>query len=84
MNGISGTHHLISGGGGGLEKNWNKKIVATKVKKKNCWKCGQKKEFVVEIYEKYVDQKNHQVLKCKIGKAYDKKKIFNFFDKKLS
>ena len=29
-------------GGGGLEKN----------EKKNCWKCGQKKKFVVEIDEK--------------------------------
>ena len=31
------------------------------------------KKFVVEIYEKYVDQKKHQMVTYIIGKAYDKK-----------
>ena len=33
------------------------------------------KKFVVEINEKYVDQKNHQMVTYRyiIGKAYDKK-----------
>ena len=30
-------------------------------KKKVCWKCEQKKKFV-EIAEKYVDQKKHQMV----------------------
>ena len=34
---------------------------------------GKKKHFVVEIDEKYVDQKKHQVVTYIIGKAYDKK-----------
>ena len=34
--------------------------------------CSEKK-FFVEIYEKYVDQKNHQMVTYTIGKAYDKK-----------
>ena len=45
--------------GGGLEKE-------------GFWKCGQKKKFVVEIDEKYVDQKKHQMITYIIGKAYDK------------
>ena len=45
-------------GGGGLEKKSQKKSQ----KKKVCWKCGQKKKFVVEIYEKYADQKKHQMV----------------------
>ena len=39
------------------------------------------KKFVVEIDKKYVDQKNHQMSTFIIGEAYDKKKIFHFFDK---
>ena len=31
------------------------------------------KKFVVEIYEKYVDQKKHRMVTYIIGKAYDKK-----------
>ena len=34
------------------------------------------KKIVVEIYEKYVDQKNHQMLTYIIGKVYDKKRYF--------
>ena len=34
---------------------------------------GRKKQFVVEIDEKYVDQKKHQMVTYIIGKAYDKK-----------
>ena len=34
---------------------------------------GGKKKFVVEIYEKYVDQKKHQMVTYIIGKVYDKK-----------
>ena len=34
---------------------------------------GRKKQFVVEIDEKYVDQKKHQMVPYIIGKAYDKK-----------
>ena len=48
---------------------------------------GRKKKFVVEIDEKYVDQKNHQMLTYIIGKAYDKKNILFFrrnIKKKLS
>ena len=71
----------IWGGEVGSKNNWNKQFVATKVRKKVCCKCGQKKKFVVEIDEKYVDQKNHQMLAYIIGKAYDKKKTFHFFDK---
>ena len=43
------------------------------------------KKFVVEIEEKYVDQKSHQMLIVTyiIGKAHDKKKII-FIQKKLS
>ena len=52
------------------------------------WK---EKKFVVEIDEKYVDQKNHQMLTYIIGKAYDKqncqaliapKKLFSRLGKK--
>ena len=56
----------IWGGGGGLEKKFVEKL-------------GWKKKFVVEIDEKYVDQKNHQMLTYIIGKAYDKN-IFHFLD----
>ena len=37
------------------------------------------KKFVVEIDEKYVDQKKHQMVTYIIGKAYDKN-IFQFFN----
>ena len=33
----------------------------------------QKKKFVVKIYEKYADQKKHQMVTYIIGKAYDEK-----------
>ena len=39
-----------------------------------------KKKFVVEIDEKYVNQKKHQMLTYIIGKEYDQKKLFHFFD----
>ena len=44
---------------------------------------AEKKKNVVEIDEKYVDQKNKQMLTYIVGKAYDKKKIFHFFDETL-
>ena len=37
-----------------------------------------RKKIVVEIDEKYVDQKKHQMLTYIIGKAYDKKKDISF------
>ena len=45
---------------------------------KNCLspqklKMWAEKKFVVEIDEKYVDQKKHQMVTYIIGKAYDKK-----------
>ena len=41
--------------------------------------------FVVEIFEKYVDQKKHQMVTYIIGKAYDKKFLRrNIKKKKLS
>ena len=42
-------------------------------KKKFVENVGRKKQFVVEIDEKYVDQKKHQMVTYIIGKAYDKK-----------
>ena len=43
------------------------------------------KKFVVEIDEKYVDQKKHQMVTYIIGKAYDKKILQrNIIKKKLS
>ena len=39
------------------------------------------KKIVVEIDEKYADQKKHQMLTYIIGEAYDKKMIFHFFNK---
>ena len=44
---------------------------------------GRKKKFVVEIDEKYVDQKKDQMVTYRIGKAYDKK-ILQLNIKKLS
>ena len=38
-------------------------------KKKIVESVGRKKKFVVEIDEKYVDQKKHQMVKYIIGKA---------------
>ena len=63
-----------------------KKIVSRhkSQKKKVCWKCKQKKKFVVEIDEKYVDQKKHQMVTYIIGKAYDKKFCDKTYKKKLS
>ena len=45
---------------------------------------GRKKKFVVEIYEKYVDQKKHQMVTFILEKAYDKKIIRQNIKKKLS
>ena len=61
----------IWGGGEGLEENGKNKFVATKVRKKVCGKCGRKK-IVVEIDEKYVDQKKPQMVTYIIGEAYEK------------
>ena len=52
-----------------------------RLEKKVCWKCGQKNKFVVEIDEKYVEQKNHQMVTYIIGKAYDKNIYFSFATK---
>ena len=45
---------------------------------------SRKKKFVVEIDEKYVDQKKHQMVTYIIGKAYDKKFLRHNIKKKLS
>ena len=45
---------------------------------------GRKKKFAVEIDEKYVDQKKHQMVTYIIGKAYDKKILRRNIKKKLS
>ena len=45
---------------------------------------GKNKKFVVEIDEKYVDQRKHQVVTYIIGKAYDKKCLRRNIKKKLS
>ena len=45
---------------------------------------AEKKKFVVEIDEKYVDQKKHQMVTYIIGKAYDKKCLRRNIKKKLS
>ena len=67
-----GTHHLIYGGG--LEFFFLNIFCRHKSqKKKFVENVGRKKKFVVEIYEKYVDQKKHQMVTYIIGKAYDKK-----------
>ena len=42
-------------------------------KKKFVENVGRKKQFVVEIDEKYSDQKKHQLVTYIIGEAYDKK-----------
>ena len=39
------------------------------------------KKSVVEIYEKYVNQRKHEMLTYIIGKAYDKTKLFHFSTK---
>ena len=44
---------------------------------------SRKKKFVVEIDEKYVDQKKHQMVTYIIGKAYDKKFIRHNMKKKI-
>ena len=43
-----------------------------KNEKKSLLKMWSEKKFVVEIDEKYVDQKKHQMVTYIIGKAYDK------------
>ena len=45
---------------------------------------SRKKKFVVEIDEKYVDKKKHQMVTYIIGKAYDKKILRHNIKKKLS
>ena len=44
-----------------------------KAEKKIVENVGRKIKFVVEIDEKYIDQKKHQMVTYIIGKAYDKK-----------
>ena len=43
---------------------------------------SRKKKFVVEIDEKYVDQKKHQMVTYIIGKAHDKKFLRHNIKKK--
>ena len=52
-----------------------KKIVCRhkSLKKKFVENVDRKKKIVVKIYEKYVDQKKHQMVTYIIGKPYDKK-----------
>ena len=68
-----GTHHLISGGGGGGAEKIEKNSLSPQKSEKKCVaNVGRKKNFVVEIDDKYVDQKKHQMVTYIIGKAYDK------------
>ena len=46
-------------------------------RKKSLLKMWSEKKFVVEIDEKYVDEKNHQMVTYIIGKAYDKNIYFS-------
>ena len=46
-----------------------------KERKKSLLKMWAEKKFVVEIDDKYVDQKKHQMVTYIIGKAHDKKDI---------
>ena len=69
---------MISGGGG--------KDLEKKKEKKSLLKMWSEKKFVVEIGEKYVDQKNRQMVTYIIGKAYDKNIYFSSstkFEKKI-
>ena len=76
---ILGTHHLISGGGGARKKL--KKIVCRhKSQKKNFVEnVGRKRKFVVEIDDKYVDQK-----KTPNGNIHNRESIRRNIKKKLS
>ena len=61
-------------GGGGPREFFLKIVCRHKSQKKTFVEnVGRKKQFVVEIDEKYVDQKKHQMVTYIIGKAYDKK-----------
>ena len=68
-----GTHHLISGagGGGGLEK-YETNLSPQKSAKKSLLEMWP----VVVIDEKYVDQKKHEMVTYTVRKAYDKKSYF--------
>ena len=44
---------------------------------------GRKNTLVVEIDEKYVDKKKHQMLTYIIGEAYDKKKYISFLRRNI-
>ena len=79
-----GTHHLISERGGGPRKKLKKIVCCHKSRKKKFVEnVGRKKKFVVEIYEKYVDQKktpngnlhNKESIRQKISSAEHKKKL---------
>ena len=52
-------------------------------KKKFVENGGRKKKFVVEMDEKYVDQKKHQMVTYIIGEAYDKKCLRRNIKKKI-
>ena len=45
---------------------------------------AEKTKFFVEIDEKYVDQKKHQMVTYRIGKAHDKKRYFICIQKTFS
>ena len=62
----------IWGGGAQIKIEINS-LSPQKLEKKFVENVGRKKKFVVEIDEKYVDQKKHQMVTYIIGKAYDKK-----------
>ena len=61
-----------------------KSLSPQKSEKKLVENVGRKKKFVVEIYEKYVDQKKHQMVTYIIGKAYDLTFLDETLKKKLS
>ena len=76
---------MISGGGGGTRLKLKKIVCRHKSqKKKFVENVSRKKKFVVEIDEKYVDKKKHQMVTYIIGKAYDKKFLRHNIKKKLS
>ena len=60
------------GGGGGAG------VCGIKLKKKFVATNVRQKKFLVDIDEKYVDQKKHQMVTYIIGKAHDKKNIGYF------
>ena len=56
-------------------KKYEKKSLSPQKSVKNFVENVGRKKIVVEIYEKYVDHKKHQMVTYIIGKAYGKKYI---------